>query len=118
MTKSATFAEVLVALERQYPSYETDLSIRTEIQNLAVLSNNPKAARISELPADLDHSVGRLIPVLIAATSCNSGWWPRSQETCGMNVGQGRSARQEPSPMRTCLCYFESWRWRKKATST
>ena len=62
MTKSATFAEVLVALERQYPSYETDLSIRTEIPNLAVLPNNPKAAQISESLADLDHWVGRLTP--------------------------------------------------------
>ena len=42
VTKSATFADVLVALERQYPTYETDLSIRAEIQNLAVLPNNPK----------------------------------------------------------------------------
>ena len=41
MTKSATFADVLVALERQYPTYETDLSIRAEIQNLAVLPNTP-----------------------------------------------------------------------------
>ena len=62
VTKSAIFAEVLVALERQYPSYETDLSIRTEIQNMAMLLNNPKAARISELLADLDHWVGRLTP--------------------------------------------------------
>ena len=31
VTKSATFADVLVALERQYPSYETDLSIKAEI---------------------------------------------------------------------------------------
>ena len=38
--KSATFAEVLVALERQYPSYETDLSIKTEIQNMGMLPNN------------------------------------------------------------------------------
>ena len=53
---------MLVALERQYPSYDTDLSIRTEIQNLAVLPNNPKAARISELLADLDHWVGRPTP--------------------------------------------------------
>ena len=45
--KSATFADVLVALERQYPSYETDLSIRTEVQNLAVLPNSPTGARIS-----------------------------------------------------------------------
>ena len=28
VTKFATLADVLVALERQYPSYETDLSIR------------------------------------------------------------------------------------------
>ena len=61
-TKSATFAEVLVALERQYPSYETDLSIQTEIQNLAMLPNNPKAARMSEILVDLDHWVGRLTP--------------------------------------------------------
>ena len=40
MTKSATFADVLFALERQYPSYETDLSIQTEIQSLAMLPNN------------------------------------------------------------------------------
>ena len=56
MTKSATFADVLVLLERQYPTYETDLSIRAEIQNLAVLPNNPKPARIS------DNCVGRLTP--------------------------------------------------------
>ena len=62
MRKSATFAEVLVALERQYPSYETDVPIPTEIQNLAVLPNNPKAARISESLAVLDHWVGRRTP--------------------------------------------------------
>ena len=62
MTKSATFAEDFIALERQYPSYKTDLSIRTETQNLAMLPNNPKAARISELLAGLDLWVGRLTP--------------------------------------------------------
>ena len=55
VTKSATFGDVFVALERQYPTYETELSIRAEIQNLAVLPSNPKPARISELLADLDH---------------------------------------------------------------
>ena len=54
MTKSAIFADVLNALERQYPTYETDLSIWAEIQNLAVLPNNPKPGRVSELLADLD----------------------------------------------------------------
>ena len=62
VTNSAPFADVLVALERQYPTYETDLSIRAEIQNLAVLPNNPKPGRVSELLADLDHWAGRLTP--------------------------------------------------------
>ena len=42
VTKSATFADVLVALERQYPTYETDLSIRAEIQNLPMLPKKPQ----------------------------------------------------------------------------
>ena len=62
MRTSAIFADVLVALERQYLSYETNLSIRTEIQNVAVLPNNPKPTQISELLAHLDHWVGRLTP--------------------------------------------------------
>ena len=62
VTNSATFADVLVALERQYPTYETDLSIRAEIQNLPVLPNNPKPGRVSELLADLDHWAGQLTP--------------------------------------------------------
>ena len=62
VTNSATFVDVLVALDRQYPTYETDLSIRAEIQNLAVLPNNPKPGRVSELLADLDHWAGRPTP--------------------------------------------------------
>ena len=62
VTKSATFADVLVALERQYPTYETDLSIRAEIQNLAVLPKNLRPARSSKLLADLDHWLGRPTP--------------------------------------------------------
>ena len=67
VTKSATFADLLVALERQYPTYEADLSIRAEIQNLAVLPNNPKPARVSELLADLDHWAGGLTPGLYSS---------------------------------------------------
>ena len=53
---------MLVVLERQYPSYETNLSIWTEIQNQAMLLNNPKAARIFKLRAKIDHWVGQLTP--------------------------------------------------------
>ena len=62
VTKCATFAEVLVALERQYQNYKTDLFIRALIQNLAVLPNNPRPRRVSELLADLVHWAGRLTP--------------------------------------------------------
>ena len=62
VTKSTTFADVLVALKRQYPTYETNQPITTEIQILAVLPNNPKPGRVSELLADLDHWAGRLTP--------------------------------------------------------
>ena len=62
LTRSATFADVLVALYWHYPSYETNLSIRSEIQNLAMLPNDHKVARITELLAELDHWVGGLTP--------------------------------------------------------
>ena len=42
VTNSATFADVLVALERQYPTYETNLSIRAEIQNVARAAQQPQ----------------------------------------------------------------------------
>ena len=53
--KTATFADLFVTLEREYPCYKTVLSFLTEIQNLAIVPNNPKAAHVSELLADLDH---------------------------------------------------------------
>ena len=38
--KSSTFADLLVPLERKYPSYETDISINNEIRNLGMLPGN------------------------------------------------------------------------------
>ena len=60
--RARSFAEVLIELECQYPSYETDLSLREEILNINALPENPKASRMSELPGVLDHYVGRLTP--------------------------------------------------------
>ena len=118
ITKSATFADMLVALERQYPTYETDLSIRAEIQNLAVLPNNPKPGRASELLADLDHWAGRLTPGSYSSDALL--FWlvaklpPELCDECRSTAG----ARLEPSTTRIYVCYSWSWRWRKKATST
>ena len=101
VTNSATFADVLVALERQY------LSIRAEIQSLPVLPNNPKPGRVSELLADLDHWAGRLTPGSYS-----------SDESYGTSAVRRRSARLDPSATRIYACYSWSWRWRRRATST
>ena len=117
VTKSATFADVLAALERQYPIYETDLSNRAEIENLAVLPNNPNPARISELLADFDHWVGRLMPGSYGSDELLFWLVAKLPQELWDECRATRSAREEPSPTRTCLCYFWSWRWKKKVTS-
>ena len=118
VTNSATFADVLVALERQYPTYETDLSIRAEIQNLAVLPNNPKPGRVSELLADLDHWAGRLTPgsyrsddlLFWLVAKLPRELWDECRSTA--------ERRLDPSATRIYVYDSWSWRWRKKATST
>ena len=118
VTKSATFADVLVALKRQYPTYETDLSIRAEIQNVAVLPNNPKPARICELLADLDHWVGRLTPgsygsdelLFLLVAKLPREVWDECRATAE------RKARALTYEDLSVLPW--SWRWRKKGTST
>ena len=116
MINPATFADVLVALERQYPTYESDLSIRAEIQNLAVLPNNPKPGRVSELVADLDHWAGRSTPG--SYSSDDMLFWLVAKLSRGTSAFQRQSARLDPSATRIYVYYSWSWRWRKKATST
>ena len=100
VTNSATFADVLVASERQYPTYETDLSIRAQIQKLPVLPNNPKPGRVSELLADLDHWAARLTPG--SYSSDDLLFWlvaklPRElwDECCSTAERKARSCRYE-----------------------
>ena len=45
-----------------YPAYETDLSVRTEIEELPPLPRFPTAARISEFVAQLEELMGRMNP--------------------------------------------------------
>ena len=44
----STWAEVLQRLEKTLPVYETDLSVRTQIEELLMLPKFPSAARVSE----------------------------------------------------------------------
>ena len=51
----STWAEVLLRLEKTFPVYETDLSVRTQIVELPMLPEFPSAARISEYVCDLEY---------------------------------------------------------------
>ena len=55
-----TWAEVLQRLEKTFPVYETDLSVRTQIEELPMLPEFPSAARISEYVCDLEYLFSRM----------------------------------------------------------
>ena len=56
----STWAEVLLRLEKTFPVYETDLSVRTQIEELPMLPEFPSAARISEYVCDLEYLFSRM----------------------------------------------------------
>ena len=59
---SSNWGDFLKRLEQMYPVYGTDLSVRTEIQQLPPLPEFPTAARISEFVAQLEELMGRMNP--------------------------------------------------------
>ena len=56
----STCAEGLLRLEKTFPVYETDLSVRTQIGELPVLPELPSAARIWEYVCDLEYLFSRM----------------------------------------------------------
>ena len=56
----STWAQVLQGLEKTFPVYETDLSVRTQIEELPMLPEFPSAARISEYVCDLEYLFSRM----------------------------------------------------------
>ena len=56
----STWAEVLQRLEKTFPVYETDLSVRTRIEELPMLPEFPSAARVSEYVCDLQCLFSRM----------------------------------------------------------
>ena len=51
----STLAEVLQRLDKILPFYETDLSVRTQIEELPMLPELPSAAQVSEYVCDLEY---------------------------------------------------------------
>ena len=61
IVKTRSFwAEVLQRLEKTFPVYETDLSVRTQIEGLPLLPEFPSAARVSEYVCDLEYLFSRM----------------------------------------------------------
>ena len=56
----STWAEVLLRLEKTFPVYETDLSVRTQTEELPMLPEFTSAARISEYVCDLEYLFSRM----------------------------------------------------------
>ena len=51
----STWVEVLQRLDETFPVYETDLSVRTQIEELPMLPECPSAARVSEYVCDSEY---------------------------------------------------------------
>ena len=56
----STRAQVLQRLEKTFPVYETDFSLRTQIEDLPMLPEFPSAARVSEYVSDLEYLFSRM----------------------------------------------------------
>ena len=56
----STSAEILQRLDKTLPVYETDLSVRTQIEELPMLPEFPSAARVSEYVCDLEYLFSRM----------------------------------------------------------
>ena len=56
----STSAGVLQRLEKTFPVYETDLSVRTQIVELPMLPEFSSAARVSEYVCDLEYLFSRM----------------------------------------------------------
>ena len=56
----STWVEVLQRLEKTFPAYETDLSVRTQIEELPMLPEVPSAARVSEYVLELEYLFSRM----------------------------------------------------------
>ena len=88
--KSSNRGDILKRLEQMYPVYETNLSVRTEIEELPPLPEFPTAARISEFVARLEPLMGRMNPSsygpsephLWLVRKIPTRTWENCRETC------------------------------------
>ena len=91
----STWVEVLQRLEKTFPVYVTDLSVRTQIEDLPMLPEFPSAARVSEYVCDLEYlfsqmnlgSYGATEPHLWLMSKISKGTWDDCRATSERKSG-------------------------------
>ena len=78
--KSSNWGNLLKRLEQMYPVCETDLNVRTEIEELPPLPEFPTAARISEVVAQLKELMGSMNPTSYGPTELSARGEDPSQD--------------------------------------
>ena len=95
----STLAEVLQRLERTFPVYETDLSVRTQIEELPMLPEFPSAARVSEYVCDLEYLFSRMIVGCYGATDPHLWLMSKIPQSSGMIAALPLRRRAGPTRM-------------------
>ena len=109
-----TWAEVLQRLEKTFPVYETDLSVRTQIAELPMLLEFPPAARISDYVGNLEYLFSRMNVGDRLNLTC--GLWVKSPLVRGRIAGllpRGSGVLIRTMTWWTCSL---SWLWRGRTT--
>ena len=85
----STWAEVLQRLEKTFPVYETDFSVRTQIEELPMLPEFPSAAGVSEYVCELEYlfSYGATEPHLWLTSKIPSHTWDDCRTTSERKSG-------------------------------
>ena len=70
----STWAEVIQRVEKTFPVYETDLSVRTQIEEVPMLPEIPSAAPVSEYVCDLEYLFSQMnwAPMEPLSPTCGS----------------------------------------------
>ena len=106
----STWAEVLERLEKTFPVYETDLSVRTQIEELPMLPEFPSAARVSEYVCGLEYLFSRMNVGSYGATEPHlwlmSRIPQRTWDDCRSTSERKSRTKEGPYQDRPPLCPF------------
>ena len=98
---SEDWGDFLKRLQQMYPVCETDLSVRTVIEELPSLPEIPTAARISEFVAQLKELMRHMDPKSYGPTEPHLSLVGKIPERCGLTVGRRPGGKLGCTPTMT-----------------